>query len=125
MKVNSAPPAPGYPFDNIYRWLVDSRSKPGETYLVELLSYERNGICQCPDFACRMEPLLALLIPPEQATSPEYVREKTAGQYKSVKLKPGKHPKDALRCDHIIEARRAFCDFNLNTAAAVAEAHNP
>lgn len=85
-------------FDGV-RYHVPSSTRAHTTYLVELTDYSRNGSCQCEHFMTRLGPLLARRITPAQAID-----------QKLVKIKKGSHPEDALRCQHIIAARRQFTD---------------
>ena len=73
------------PFDAPGRYLVPSRSKPGEKHLVDLLAYRRNGRCDCPAFLMNHEP----------------------------RLRKGAKPGDATRCRHLLAARDAFIDLIL------------
>lgn len=72
--------------DNILRYLADSRSRTGVQHCVELDLYGGNGGCTCEDFTFRLEPI----------------------------LRAGAVPKDfegdALRCAHIVAARRKLAD---------------
>lgn len=38
------------PYDHPNRWLIPSRSKEGESYLVDLAAHDFRGECQCKDF---------------------------------------------------------------------------
>lgn len=72
------------PHDGPLRWLVPSASRPGESHLVELDAYRGTGRCSCPDFTCRLEPVLR---------------------------RPGEIGKtDKLRCKHIRLVRGYFLD---------------
>lgn len=86
-------------YDHPLRYHVASRRNGVEPYLVELNAHGGNGCCQCEDFACRMEPLLSRGLSPKQAVQGELIA-----------LPDGRDPRDALRCHHIVEARRAFAD---------------
>jgi hypothetical protein len=81
------------------RYHVPSSTRPHITYLVELTDYTCNGTCQCEHFHTRLGPLLSRRITPQQAIA-----------RKLVKVKKTDHPEDALRCQHIIAARRQFTD---------------
>ena len=74
------------PYDAPGRYLVPSRSKPGEVHLVDLVSYRRNGRCSCRDFSVRKEP----------------------------RLRAGEEPSNSLRCKHIHSARDAFIELILS-----------
>lgn len=77
------------PFDAPGRYLVPSRSKPGEKHLVDLIAYRRNGRCDCPAFTMNHEP----------------------------RLRKGANPGDSTRCRHLLEARSAFIDLILREIA--------
>ena len=97
------PQDPAVVFDSPLRYHVRSRTNPHDTYLVGLSEYNGNGICQCTDYAVRFEPLLRRGITPEQALAGKLVRLTNAkGDQKDAA--------DALRCWHIIWARRQFTD---------------
>lgn len=66
---------------------------------MELDAYDANGMCSCESFACNFGPLLAKRYAPDQALAEGLVTLKRKGH-------PDKHPDDALRCKHIIEAYR-------------------
>lgn len=83
-------------FDGV-RYHVPSASRPHVTYLVELTDYGCNGSCQCEAFQFNLGPLLARRMTPAQAI-----------EQKLVKIKKGTPVEDALRCPHIISARRTF-----------------
>lgn len=100
---------PGEQYDSPTRWLVESRSKPGETYLIELLSYRGNGSCQCVWFCTQMEVLLARGIDAEYAYTQNLI-----AQPKTWPTKPAKH---CLRCDHILEARDSYAQMKLEEDA--------
>lgn len=68
------------PYDAPGRYLVPSKSNPGETHLVDLIGYRLNGRCDCPDFTLRHEP----------------------------RLRKGANPSNATRCKHIHAARDAM-----------------
>jgi hypothetical protein len=85
-------------FDGV-RYHVPSSTRPLDNYLVELTDYAGNGSCQCEHFQTRLGPLLSRRITPHQAID-----------RKLVKVKKTDHPEDALRCKHIIAARRQFTD---------------
>jgi hypothetical protein len=76
-------------FDNVLRYYVGSRSRPGLEHLVELDMYGGNGACSCEHFHFNLEPF----------------------------LKKGATACDALRCHHIKEARQAFTDDVIRQAA--------
>ena len=76
---------------------MPSRTNPHEHYLVDLTAYNGQGQCQCKHFECRLAPLLSRLVKPETAVAEGLVH-----------LKPGQREEDALRCEHIMEARRTF-----------------
>jgi hypothetical protein len=66
----------------MFRFHVESRSKPESPNLVDLESYRWNGECSCEAFKFRHEPALAR----------------------------GAEPADSLRCSHIKLARCFFLD---------------
>jgi hypothetical protein len=71
--------------DDLLRYLVESRSRAGVTYVVELDLYELNGGCTCEHFNFRLEPMLKKGVTDAKNT-------------------------DALRCAHIVAARRKLVD---------------
>lgn len=83
-------------FDGV-RYHVPSNTRPLITYLVELTDYECNGSCQCEAFQFNLAPLLARRMTPARAV-----------EAKLVKIKKGTLIEDALRCPHIMSARRTF-----------------
>lgn len=89
---------------------IASRTNPHETYLVSLLDFGGNGSCQCTDFCTRRAPLLSRMVKPEEAI-----------EMKRIKIKAGGDARDALRCFHIVEARRQFCDDLLKAIAEKGE----
>ena len=92
-----------------YRVPSRRKPKPGkerETYHVELTGYRGNGQCTCPSFLFRLSGFLSRLVAPEVAV-----------EQGLVKLKKGQDPRDALRCPHIVEARRQFTDDVLRAIA--------
>jgi hypothetical protein len=101
------PATPAVHWDGPLRLTVASESRAHETYLVELDSFAGNGECVCEHFTCRLRPLLELRFTAAQAIEAAQVR-----------LRPGQHPEDALRCKHIINARRVFCDRAISATAA-------
>jgi hypothetical protein len=105
---------PGEVFDSPTRWLVESRSKPGEVYLIELLSYRGNGSCTCMSFVTRMEPLLARGVDADFAYTQNLIP-----QPKDWPNKPAEH---ALRCPHLLEARNAYAQMKLEEDAAIQKA---
>lgn len=110
---NPTPPDPAEVFDTCLRWHVQSRTAEGETYLVDISAYGFNGICQCPDFACRFGPILTQGVTAEEALA--------AGL---VKLRPYHFgdPKNALRCAHVMRARSDFADAMIKALHAAREA---
>lgn len=86
-------------YDSPLRYFVPSRRPNGGTYLIELDAYTGNGTCQCKDFAIRFEPLLKRGFTPQMALDSGL-----------VELPEHKHPEDALRCEHIVTARRRAID---------------
>jgi hypothetical protein len=90
-------PDPANVYDCALRLTVASSSRPHETHLVDLDCYSMNGRCDCEHFTCRLEPLLARQITPEQAVAQGL-----------VKLKKDQRTEDVLRCKHIVEAYRQF-----------------
>jgi hypothetical protein len=102
-------PPEGVRYDGPLRFLVRSFSAAHESYMVELDTYNGNGSCACKWFECALGPLLSRMVTPEQAVAQGL-----------VKLKPGQDVRDALRCKHIIEARRIYAD---DLIKAVHEAH--
>lgn len=97
------PADPAVPFDTPLRFHVRSRSRAHDTYLIDLADYKGNGTCQCSDFQMRLEPLLRRGITAAQALEAKMVRL-------SNSKGDTKEPEDALRCWHIIHARRQFTD---------------
>lgn len=90
-------PDPAKIYDLAMRFTVPSRTRPGETHLVDLDCYSLNGMCSCENFQFNLEPLLARGITPEEAVA--------SG---AIKPKKNQHPDDALRCSHIVDAYRQF-----------------
>lgn len=70
-------------YDSPLRFWVDSNSQHGVKYLVELDSYQGNGMCDCPHFRFRLQKMI------EQ---------------------PGVKPSNATRCVHLLTAREKFID---------------
>lgn len=89
----NSPPVEG--FDHPLEFLIPSRSRPGEVHKCELRAYGRNGMCSCPDFTIRFEPLLRRGLTPKQALDQGL-----------VKIRKGYDPRDCLRCAHLVEAYR-------------------
>lgn len=87
-------PDPAELYDTALRGLVASRTDPHVKYLVQLDAYGQNGICQCTWFQCKLEPLLAKKMTPEDAHA-----------QKLVPLPKTKQVRDCLRCAHIIDFR--------------------
>ncbi len=106
-------------YDHALRFWVPSRSKKGKKYLVQLDSFNANGECQCPDFTCRFEGLLKQFVTPAEAVARGLVKlKKTNGETK--------HVWDALRCEHIIEARAEWADLSITIFAGGEKKHpNP
>lgn len=92
---------PASVYDCALRFTMPSRTRPGVTQLVELDSYGCNGECSCEDFSIRFRKILAQGITPAEALARGLVTLKR-------KKRPDKHPDDALRCDHIVDAYRQF-----------------
>lgn len=86
-------------YDCSLRFMVPSRSHPGQAHLVQLDSYNCNGSCVCEHFLCRLEPLLKRGMKPDAAVA-----------MKKVRRREGVRIEDALRCEHIREARNQLCD---------------
>lgn len=105
---------PGEVFDSPTRWLVESRTTPGETYLIELQAYRGNGCCQCMWFTRQLEPLLARGVDAEFAYTQNLIP-----QPKTWPAKPAKH---SLRCDHIMEARDSYAQMKLEEDAIAEKA---
>ena len=102
-------------YDGPLRYLCSSRSDPNAEYLVELDSYRGNGQCDCEWFRFKLEQFLKSGMPPEQAVVEGHVSltVKKTGEVK--------HMADALRCAHLIEARRQFADDNIPKFHAIAK----
>lgn len=92
-------PDPAVIFDQATCFKVASGTRAHEEHQVELDAYDANGMCSCENFSCNFAPLLARRYTPERALAEGLVSLKRKGQ-------PDKHPDDALRCKHIIEAYR-------------------
>ena len=99
-------------YDGPLRFLVRSRTQPHDHYAVELDAYGGNGSCACDHFTCRLGPLLARRVTPEQAVAE-----------KLVKLKKDQDPRDSLRCWHLIEARRTYTDDTIKAVHDATEIH--
>lgn len=82
--------APAEPFDSALRWIIASDSNPHESYVVELHTPPGYSICSCMHFECRLKPILARGITPEEAV-----------QQGLVVLKKGQRVENALKCKHI------------------------
>lgn len=110
---NPNPPDPAEVYDTAMRWHVPSRTKSGETYLIDISSYNGNGFCECTDFSTRFNPLLTRGITPEEAL--------TAGL---VHLRPYHfgNPKNVLRCAHVMQARGDFADAMIRALTAARKA---
>ena len=91
-------PATPSVFDCATTFKVPSDTRPHEEHQVELDAYNANGMCSCESF-WKFEKLLSRGYTPERALAEGLVSLKRKG-------KPDKHPDDALRCKHIIEAYR-------------------
>lgn len=102
----SSRPAP-QTFDHCLRYWVWSRTRPGVKYLVQLDSYNFNGICQCEAFQFNLAALLRRGITPAAAVDQGL-----------VKMKERQRPEDALRCPHIVDA---FMQFAEDTARIIHE----
>ncbi len=94
-------PDPATVYDCVMRFTIPSRSRANETHMVDLDSYHCNGECSCEVFNFDHRPHLARGITPAEALAQGLVTLKR-------KNKPDKHPDDALRCDHIVDAYRQF-----------------
>jgi hypothetical protein len=93
-------PTPASVYDCALRFTMPSATMPHETHMVDLDCYSLNGQCTCESF-WKFEKLLQLQYTPERALAEGLVSLK-------VKGRPDKHPSDALRCKHIIDAYRQF-----------------
>ncbi len=91
-------PAQPHPFDCATTFKVPSDTRPHEEHQIELDAYQANGMCSCESF-WKFGALLAKGYTPARALAEGLVSLKRKG-------KPDKHPDDALRCKHIIEAYR-------------------
>lgn len=100
---------PAHHFDSALSWKVASERDAHVEYVVELDSYSGNGECVCDHFQMRLRPLLARGVTPEQA-----VLEKL--------VKPKADARDALRCKHVIEARRMLTDATIKAFAVAKRA---
>lgn len=85
--------------EGLLRYWVPSRRNPRKRYLVDLTLYNGNGLCACPHSQIRCQKLLTRGISPKEAV-----------EKKLIKLKPGHEVRDALRCEHVLEARSQFLD---------------
>lgn len=103
---------PVQPFDHPLEFLIPSRSRPGTVHKCELRSYGRNGLCVCEDFTTRFGPILKRGITAAQALDMGL-----------VKIRKGHDPRDALRCDHIIEAFRLAGEQYVKTIDEAERAH--
>ena len=108
------PDRPATPAENALIWDIPSRTDPHVTYKVELDSYSGNGECPCDDFAMRFQKLLCRRITPQQALDQGL-----------VKLRPKQHPEDALRCWHIVDARRRLNDHLIEAFSNAQKIHSP
>lgn len=66
--------------DNPFRWLISSKSRPGEHHLVDIQAHRGHGECSCEDF--------------------------TMNKIKRIRLMEARSMR--TRCKHIVEAREAF-----------------
>lgn len=66
--------------DNIFRWLITSKSRPGEHHLVDISAHRGHGECSCEDW--------------------QMVRSKRIKMMEPRSIR--------TRCKHITEAREAF-----------------
>lgn len=59
----------------LLRFFVQSRSIPGQRYLVDLESYHFNGQCGCQYFCFSLAPKLAAGVTPSERTRCAHIRE--------------------------------------------------
>jgi len=81
------------------RYWVRSNTVLNRRYLVDLAMFNGNGLCACKHSQIRCQKLLKRGISPQEAVEKGLIN-----------LKEGHKVYDALRCDHILEARSAFLD---------------
>jgi hypothetical protein len=109
MTAGKLPPAP---VGSALIWKVQS-DEPGEPpYTVELDSYSGNGECTCPHFNMRLRPQLA-----RGAKAADL-----AWEWIGMK---SPDTRDAYRCKHIVEARRALADQTIDAFTQAKRAHPP
>lgn len=93
----SPPPNTAEIYDSVLRWTVASRTKPGETYVVDLSAYGGEGRCACRDFEQRFEKFLQRGYTPQQVWDDKWITELRDYQLS---------PEDCLSCWHLVNARR-------------------
>jgi len=86
--------------DDILRYVVDSRSRDGVQHAVELDLYDGNGGCTCEHFTFKLEDYLKKGARPHRAAEKVKLRRSESLRSKT----------DALRCEHIKEARDQLVD---------------
>lgn len=98
--------------DHVLEYSVPSRTRPGVTHKCVLSDYRGNGRCSCEDYTMNFEKYLRRGITPEEALAE-----------KLIKPRKGKRPADALRCEHLIEARTQFTDDMIRAVSQIDRAH--
>jgi hypothetical protein len=90
--------APAKLYDNALRWEIPSDSDPHAVYVVELHGAPGFSVYTCKHFECRLGPLLARGVSPEQALAEGLVKL----------CYPGQRDEDALKCKHVLDAEKRF-----------------
>lgn len=97
-------------FDHPLRYHVESAQRPHVTHLCELDLYRGNGKCSCEYFDFTLSGILAQGISPEDAVARGLIDLVKQNERRLKKGRQTKDVRDALRCDHLIEARRQHAD---------------
>lgn len=88
--------------DHPLRWKCVSRTRCHVEHVMELGHFKGNGSCTCEDFQFNFFELLSKGITPEEALARKLIP--------IGKKRADKKPEDALRCEHLIEARGMYAD---------------
>lgn len=103
--------------DHPLRWKCVSRSRSHIEHVQELGHFRGNGSCSCEEFQGTFYKILSRGITPEQAYLQKLVP--------TGKERDKKHPRDWLRCQHLIDARAAFADLYIEAVQVNEKKHAP